>query len=92
MLILIGNLESRKNDIEKLLGSKIADMFNNYVNNLNLRHNNISESYKKCYHKAVVDLSSEELAKWYDYIFAFMVNIYLSIDKVKDINVNGGYN
>ena len=91
MLILIGKLESRKNDIEKFFGTKIADMFSNYANNLNLRHNNISESYKKCYNKAVADLSEEEIIKWYDYVFAFMINIYLSLDKVKDINVNGGF-
>lgn len=91
MLILIGKLESRKNDIEKLLGSKIADMFSNYANNLNLRHNNISESYKKYYNKAVANLSKKELVKWYDYVFAFMINIYLSLDKLKDINVNGGF-
>lgn len=91
MLILIGKLEGRKNDIEKLLGSKIADMFSNYANNLNLRHNNISEDYKKYYNKAVADLSEEEIIKWYDYVFAFMINIYLSLDKVKDINVNGGF-
>ena len=91
MSILIGNLESRKNDIAKLLGSKIADMLSNYVNNLNLRHNNIDESYKKYYNKAVADLSKEEMIKWYDYVFAFMINIYLSLDKVKDINVNGGF-
>lgn len=91
MLILIGKLESRKKDIGNLLGSKIADMFSNYANNLNLRHNNISESYKSNYNKAVADLSEEEISKWYDYVFAFMVNIYLSLDKVKNINVNGGY-
>lgn len=91
MLILIGKLEGRKNDIEKLLGSKIADMFSNYANNLNLRHNNISGSYKKYYNKAVADLSEEEIVKWYDYVFAFMINIYLSLDKVKDVNVNGGF-
>lgn len=91
MLILIGKLESRKKDIEKLLGSKIADMFSNYANNLNLRHNNISESYKKYYNKAVADLSEEEIVKWYDYVFAFMINIYMTLDNVKDVNVNGGF-
>ena len=91
MSILIGNLESRKSDIAKLLGSKIADMLSNYVNNLNLRHNNIDASYKKYYNKAVADLSKEEMIKWYDYVFAFMINIYLSLDKLKDVNVNGGF-
>ncbi len=92
MLILIGNLESRKNDIEKLFGAKISNTFSNYANNLNLRHNNICESYKKHYNKAVAELSKEEIINWYDYVFAFMINIYLSLDKVKDINVNGGFN
>lgn len=91
MLILIGKLESRKKDVDKILGSKIADTFSNYANNLNLRHNNISESYKKCYNNAVANLSEEEIIKWYDYVFAFMINIYLSLDKLKDININGGF-
>ena len=91
MLILIGKLESRKNDIDKILGSRIADMLSNYYNNLDLRHNNINEEYKKYYNKTVAELSNEEKIKWYDYVFAFMINIYLSIDKLKDININGGY-
>lgn len=91
MLILIGKLESRKDDIDKLLGSKIADMFSNYVNNLNLRHNNISVDYKKYYNKSVAELNDEDILQWYDYIFAFMINIYLSIDKLKNININNGY-
>ena len=91
MLILIGDLESRKNKIEKILGSRIADMFTNYVNNFNLRHNNISEEYKKYYNKPIASLNDEELIKWYDYIFAFMINIYMSLDKLKDVNINNGY-
>ena len=91
ILILIGKLESRKNSIEKLLGAKIADMYSNYANNLNLRHNNISEEYKKYYNKTVANLNNEEMIEWYNYIFAFMINIYLSLDKLKDINVNGSY-
>lgn len=91
MLILIGKLESRKDDIDKLLGSKIADMFSNYANNLNLRHNNISADYKKYYNKSVAELNDEDILQWYNYIFAFMINIYLSIDKLKNININDGY-
>lgn len=91
MLILIGKLESRKDDIDKLLGSKIADMFSNYANNLNLRHNNISVDYKKYYNKSVAELNDEDILQWYDYVFAFMINIYLSIDKLKNININNGY-
>lgn len=91
ILILIGKLENRKKDISKLLGSKIADIFSNYANNLNLRHNNISEEYKKYYNRTVAELNEEEIIKWYDYVFAFMINIYLNLDRIKDININDGY-
>lgn len=91
ILILIGKLESRKNEISEKFGSKIADMVGNYANNLNLRHINIKESYKKCYNKSVADLGENELVNWYNYVFAFMMNIYLNLDKVKDININNGY-
>lgn len=91
MLILIGNLESRKNDIANLVSSKIADTFSNYANNFNLRHNNISPNYKKYFNKEISELTEEEILKWYDYIFAFMLNIYLSLEKLKDVNINNGY-
>lgn len=91
MLILIGNLENRKNNIEEILGAKIADMFSNYANNFNLRHNNIDKNYKKYYNRSIDELSDEEILKWYDYIFAFMINIYLSLDKLKLVNINEGY-
>ena len=91
ILILIGKLESRKDEISEKFGSKIADMVGNYANNLNLRHININESYKKCYNKTVADLGEDELVNWYNYIFAFMINIYLNLDKVKNININNGY-
>ena len=54
ILILIGKLESRKDEISEKFGSKIADMVGNYANNLNLRHININESYKKCYNPSFV--------------------------------------
>lgn len=92
MLILIGKLESRKSDIGKIMGSKIEDTFSNYANNFNLRHNNISSNYKKCYNKSIAALSEEEILKWYDYIFAFMINIYLCLNDLKDVNINNGYN
>lgn len=91
ILILIGKLENRKKDIGKLLGAKVADIFSNYANNLNLRHNNVSEEYKKYYNKKVAELNEEEIIKWYDYVFAFMINIYMNLNKIKDININNGY-
>ena len=92
MLILIGKLESRRSDIGKIMGSKIEDSFSNYANNFNLRHNNISQNYIKCYNKSIAALSDEDILKWYDYIFAFMINIYLCLNDLKDVNINNGYN
>lgn len=91
LLILAGQLESQKKDIKDLFGTKIQEMLNNYVNNLNIRHNNIDKEYKKCYNKTIAELSDEEMLGWYDYIFAFMLNIYLNLKKLKNININNGY-
>lgn len=88
---LIGKLESRKNDISNIFGAKIADMFSNYANNFNLRHNNIDSKYKKYYNEKIAKLKDEDILKWWDCIFAFMINIYVNIDKLKEVNVNGGY-
>lgn len=88
---LIGKLESRKNDISNIFGTKIADMFSNYANNFNLRHNNIDSKYKKYYNEKIAKLKYEDILKWWDCIFAFMINIYVNIDKLKEVNVNGGY-
>lgn len=88
---LISKLESRKNDISKIMGNKIADMFSNYANNFNLRHNNVDENYKKYYNKQIADMNEEEILKWWNYIFAFMINIYLNLNKLKDVNINDSY-
>lgn len=88
---IIGKLEAKKQEIGSILGTKIADMFSNYANNFNLRHNNSNPNYKKYFNQQIANLSEEELLKWYDYIFAFMINIYLSLDNLKNVNVNDGY-
>lgn len=91
MFSLISKLESRKNDISKIMGNKIADMFSNYANNFNLRHNNVDENYKKYYNKQIADMNEEEILKWWNYIFAFMINVYLNLNKLKDVNINDSY-
>lgn len=88
---LISKLESRKNDIEKIMGTRIADMFSNYANNFNLRHNNIDKKYKKYYNETIYNLSEEEILEWWNFIFAFMINIYMNLDKLKNVSINNGY-
>lgn len=91
LLNLIGDLESRKKDISELLGNDIANMFSNYSNNFNLRHDNINPEYKKYYNKTIAELKKNEILKWYDYIFVFMINTYINLDVLKKVNINGGY-
>lgn len=91
LLSLIGELESKKKDIADILGNNIADMFSNYANNFNLRHDNTNPNYKKYYNKTIADLNTDQLAKWYDYIFAFMINIFVSLENLKSVNINKGY-
>ena len=88
---LASKLESRKDEISAVLGDKIADMFGNYANNFNLRHNNSVEKFKSKYKEQIGLLSNEELLNWWNYIFAFMLNIYMNLDKVKNVNINSGF-
>ena len=39
----------------------------------------------------IAKMSKEENLEWWNYIFAFMINIYMSLDKLKDVNINDGY-
>lgn len=88
---VLSKLENRKTDIENLFGKKIADVIFNYANNINLRHDNTTASNKSNFNIKVAELSEEELVNWYNYIFTFVINVYLSLDVLKNINVNNGY-
>ena len=46
---------------------------------------------KKYYNEKIAKMSKEEILEWWNYIFAFMINIYMSLDKLKDVNINDGY-
>lgn len=88
---LIGKLENKKNDINNLMGAKVADIISNYANNFNLRHNNIDNKYKKYYNNKIANLSENDMLKWWDYIFAFIINIYMNLEKLENVNINNGY-
>lgn len=88
ILNITTKLDARTNEIKKIFGNNIESMYGNYVNNINLRHDNVTSGRR--YNKKVADLSDDELILWYDYIFVFLMNIYLNLDKLKDININGG--
>lgn len=88
---LISKLENKKKDISNVFGSKIADMFSNYANNFNLRHNNVDKNYKKYYNEKIANLEKKDILNWWDYIYAFMINIYMNLDKIEEVNINNGY-
>ena len=56
-----------------------------------MRHDNINPEYKKYYNKTIAELEKNEILKWYDYIFVFMINTYINLDVLKKVNINGGY-
>ena len=87
---IIHELEGKKQIISNILGKDIASIFSNYVNNFNLRHNNVTPN-QKYYHEKIASLSDREILEWWNYIFAFLINIYVSIEKLKDVNINNGY-
>lgn len=91
MFALAVKLETKKPKIEKILGSGIKKTLFSYLNNINMRHDNSDPNDSKYYNPKVEKLTNEELIEWYNYTFAFAMNVYLSYDKLKDINVDGGY-
>jgi len=72
------------------MGKRICDMYGIYANNFNLRHDN-SNPNDSHYKETIAKLSDDELIKWYDYIYAFMLNIYLNINDLTDVNINGNF-
>lgn len=91
ILNIIGKLETKRKDIGILFGDKIAEMIFNYANNINLRHNNSDPLYKQYYRESVALMSDVELVEWYNYIFAFVINIYFKLNTLKNINISNNY-
>ena len=75
-------LEGRKKEISSIN----ATLYNNItaaLNNLNIRHNNINPNNKSNYHKAVAEMSSEELEKHYDDLYQLILLAILEMDNVR---------
>ena len=88
---LIFDLETKRKDISNLFGKNTSEILFSYANNINIRHNNCDESNKKNYRPKIKELNEEELKNWYNYILPFALNVYLNLDKLKNINVDNGY-
>ena len=94
-------LEEKRKDLRqlksivdvKLINQKLEDNIFLLINNLNIRHNNISPKSDNCF-LALAFMSNEELENWYDEIYqlcllAFLELEYLErtpkIDKLKEL-------
>ena len=87
---IISELEPKREEIKRVLGNHTEKLYGLYANGFNTRHNNITKG-KQYYHETIAELSDEEMCKWYDYIYSFMLNIYHNISKLTDVRINNNF-
>lgn len=93
--LLKGNIDEKKNILRKIadalepdrdtissVNKKAADDFFYMVNNLNLRHNNVTPGDKN-YKKAVAEMNSDELEKIYDMVYEQALLLFMQKSQIK---------
>lgn len=96
LLTLGAELEPKKKTLSRINSTLEDDVFF-MLNNLNIRHNNVSPDSKN-YKEHVSKMSSETLESWYDELYQMMLLAFLEIDQVErssrvkalKANINGG--
>ncbi len=81
-IILYGEEQS----IRKMLGKNTSERINFYSNNFDLRHPNTNDKSKD-YKEQVAVLTEKELIEWYDYIYAFFLNVYVNYKKLREVEI-----
>ena len=97
ILLALGSELEPKRKILAGINSTLEDGIFFMLNNLNLRHNNMSPDDKN-YKEFVAKMDSETLENWYDELYQMILLAFLEIDqiernsKVKTLkaNINGG--
>lgn len=51
---------------------------------------NFYKRYDKTNEK-IANLGQKDILNWWDYIYAFMINIYMNLEKIEEVNINNGY-
>lgn len=87
---IIDRLEPRRNEIKTKFGKHIDNAYGSFSNNFDIRHNNVTIGDSN-YKETIADLTDEEMIKWYDYMYSFMLNIYINIDKVRNVNIDNQF-
>lgn len=80
LLALGADLEPKREQI-KALDKSLEDGIFCILNNLNVRHNNMTEGDKH-YRQVVAEMDSATLENWYDELYQMMLLAYLQLDQV----------
>ena len=82
ILVELGReLEAQRDDLKNEDKDLEDDIFC-LLNNLDIRHNNTSEEYKKQFRLVVANMSDEEKEKWYDDLYEMMVIGFLLVKNI----------
>ena len=76
--------------LRQKLSKHIEKTYGSFSNNFDIRHNNITQGDSN-YNPTIAALSDDEIIKWYDYIYSFMLNIYINLDSIKDVNIDNQF-
>lgn len=87
---IIDKLEPKRDEIRQKLSKHIEKVYGSFSNNFDIRHNNITQG-DSSYNPTIAALSDDEIIKWYDYIYSFMLNIYINLDSIKDVNIDNQF-
>lgn len=76
-------LEPERPTLKQLENKKLEDNIFYLLNNLNIRHNNVTKDKPK-YKEYVANMSDEELENWYDEIYQMILLAFLELDDFKE--------
>lgn len=77
---LADDLEGKKTKLKEINSSLEKDIFFAF-NNLNIRHNNVSEGDNKNYKKYIAEMPLEELEEWYDETYQMYLIAILELEQ-----------
>lgn len=83
ILVALGNELEPKRKTLQIENTQLADNIFFMLNNLNLRHNNCSESDPAKYKRFVAEMESSKLEEWYDELYQMILLSFLLLDNTE---------
>ncbi len=74
-------LEPKRKELDRI-DSRLSENIFTFLNNMNIRHNNIEPGNSK-YKQCVADMKPEELESWYDELYQMILLAKLELDNVE---------